>query len=559
MANLERITPDYIFESSWEVCNKVGGIYTVLSTRAKTLQDLFKDKIIFIGPDLGKETDNPDFIEDKTLFKGGRKYALEKENLNVRTGRWNIPGKPLAILIDYRSHYEIKNQLYYRMWEKFHVDSIAAYGDYDESCLFAYTAGLLIKSLYHYLKLEDKKVIAHFNEWMLGMGALYLKDCLPAVATVFTTHATSIGRSICGNNRPLYEYFNSYLGDQMARELNMEAKHSLEKQAAFYADCFTTVSELTAQECTQLLEKKPDIVTPNGFEAHFVPVGKMAEDKRKIARRTLIRTAGQLTGESIREDAFLLAISGRYEYKNKGIDVFIEALNRVRHACPQRQIIAYILVPAWINGPRIDLQNRLLRNENPEFPLSNPYYTHHLYFPEQDKICGYLSYLDFLNHPGCNTKIIFVPSYLNGNDGIFNLSYYDLLNGLDLTVFPSYYEPWGYTPLESIAFGVPTITTNLAGFGLWAKEECAAGEDAGTGVEIIERTDNNYFETAEKIKESILKQATELNPEQISLNKKAAQTLSKKAAWLHFIEYYLDAYDIALRKKQVALKSDKIK
>jgi glycosyltransferase involved in cell wall biosynthesis len=336
----------------------------------------------------------------------------------------------------------------------------------------------------------------------------------------------------------------------MARELNMEAKHSLEKQAASHADCFTTVSELTAKECTQLLEKKPDVVTPNGFESDFVPQGKAKDAKKQIARQSFIRIAEQLTGEPIREDAFLIAISGRYEYKNKGIDVFIEAMNRVRHSNPQRQIIAFILVPAWINGPRLDLQNRLLKNEKIGFPLSNPYYTHNLYFPEQDKVCGYLSYLDFLNHKNFNTKIIFVPSYLNGNDGIFNLSYYDLLPGLDLTVFPSYYEPWGYTPLESIAFGVPTITTNLAGFGLWAKEEAATSNDLKVEVEIIERTDNNYFETAEQIKETILEYATKLSAEQILQNKEAAQALSKKALWIHFIEYYLDAYDIALRKTQ---------
>jgi glycosyltransferase involved in cell wall biosynthesis len=551
MTNIERITPDYIFESSWEVCNKVGGIYTVLSTRAKTLQNLFNDKIIFIGPDLWEEIANPDFIESKTLLKEWRKQAGEKENLKVRVGRWNVPGKPVAVLVDYHSCYEMKNQVYYRMWEKFGVDSMAAYGDYDESCSFAYATGLVIESLYRFLQLADKKVVAHFNEWMLGMAVLHLKDRLPAVATIFTTHATSIGRSICGNNKPLYEYFNTYQGDQMARELNMEAKHSLEKQAAFFSDCFTTVSRLTALECTQLLEKEPDIVTPNGFESNFVPQGKELDAQRNTARRTFIRVAEQLTGTQIQDDTFLLAISGRYEYKNKGIDIFIEAMNRVRWANPQRQVIAFILVPAWINGPRIDLQNRLLRNEKQEFPLSNPYYTHNLYFPEQDKVCGYLNYLDFLNHPDFNTKIIFVPSYLNGNDGVFNLPYYDLLSGLDLTVFPSYYEPWGYTPLESIAFGVPTITTNLAGFGLWAKEEGVTGNDFSKGVEVVERTDSNYFDVAEKIKENILKQVTELDSKQISRNKKAAQTLSKKASWSQFIEYYLDAYDIALKKRQI--------
>ena len=549
MSETKQITPDYIFECSWEVCNKVGGIYTVLSTRAKTVQTLFPDKIIFIGPDLWKESDHPDFIENKNLLKGWRKQATEKEGLNVRVGRWNIPGRPIVVLTDFQSNYKIKNRIYFEMWENFGVDSLRAYGDYDEACMFAYSAGQVIESLYYYLYLRGKNIIAHVHEWMMGMTALYSSDRISDIATVFTTHATSIGRSICGNNKPLYSQLTNYNGDQMARELQMEAKHSLEKQTALHVDCFTTVSELTAIECRQLLEKSPDIVTPNGFEFSFVPSGEEAETKRKAARENLIRVAGRLTGEFIPNDALLVAISGRYEYKNKGIDLFIEAMNRVRLANPAKSIVAYIMVPAGIDGPRIDLQKRLQKKIIDHSPLPNPYYTHNLTSPEDDKICHYLIYLDFTNPKACFTKIIVAPSYLNGNDGIFNLSYYDLLVGMDLTVFPSYYEPWGYTPLESIAFGVPTITTNLAGFGCWTKEEGACGSDWKQGVQIIERNDTNYFDAAEEIKKSIIDYSG-LSPEQIRSVREAAQTLSQKADWVHFIEYYLRAYTIAFENKE---------
>ena len=553
MTEKKQITPDYLFESGWEVCNKVGGIYTVLSTRAKTLQTLFPDQMIYIGPDIWKESTNPDFIEDKTLLSKWKKQASEKENLKVRVGRWNIPGKPIVVLIDFQFCYEKKNAIYHEMWEKFEVNSIAAYGDYDESCMFAYAVGLVIESLYHYLQLSGKNVIAHFNEWMLGMAALYLQDRVPDIATVFTTHATSIGRSICGNNKPLYDHLTNYDGDQMARELNMEAKHSLEKQTARHVDCFTTVSELTAVECGQLLGKRPDIVTPNGFEFHFVPSKEEAAIKRKTARKALIRVAGQLVGEPIPDDALLVAISGRYEYKNKGIDVFIEAMNHVRMADPSKPIVAFILVPAWINGPRVDLQNRLQKKEIAQSPLPNPYYTHNLNLPEEDKVCRYLHFLNFTNQNTFSTKLVFVPSYLQGNDGIFNCSYYDLLVGLDLTVFPSYYEPWGYTPLESIAFGIPTITTNLAGFGLWARMEGAAGNDWKQGVIIIERNDTNYLEVAERIKEDILTYS-ELSSEQICSAREAAQALSLKADWSHFIKYYLKTYTLAFENKPKRIK-----
>lgn len=550
MVNFKTSVPDYIFESSWEVCNKVGGIYTVLSTRAKTLQSLFKDKVIFIGPDLEKNDENPLFIENKTLLKAWVKHARENEQLHVRVGRWNIPGKPITILVDFFPYFTIKEGLYFRMWDKFKVDSISAYGDYDESCVFAYATGLVIKSLHNFLKLEGKNVIAHMNEWMLGMAGLFLRDHVPSIATIFTTHATSIGRSIAGNNKPLYREFLSYDGDQMARELNMEAKHSLEKQAAFYADCFTTVSELTARECKQLLNKSPDIVTPNGFDPDFVPKGIKFDQKRADARKILIEAAAQLIGEKIKNDALLVAIGGRYEYKNKGIDVFIEALNRIRHDNPKKQVIGFILVPAWINGARQDLKNRLQKGKSAKSALYSPYYTHVLNSPENDQVCGYLRYLNFFNQAEYKTKLIFVPSYLHGDDGIFNLSYYDLLIGMDLTIFPSYYEPWGYTPLESIAFSIPTITTNLAGFGLWTKEKGAQSSGFISGVDIVERTEDNYFEVAEDIKESIIRYS-KLKPEEVESVREAAKKLSEKASWDNFIRYYLQAYGIALQNAKV--------
>ena len=545
MAKIQQITPDYIFESSWEVCNKVGGIYTVLSTRAKTLQEKWKNHLIFIGPDLWEHVDNQDFVEDKTLLKEW-KNQTEKEGLKVRMGRWNVPGNPITVLVDFQPYFHIKDEIYFQMWNKFGVNSISAYGDYDEACMFAYATGLVIESLYRHLELKDKKVIAHLNEWMLGMAVLYLKDKVPAIGTVFTTHATSIGRSICGNNKPLYDYLENYDGDQMAEELNMVAKHSLEKQAVLHADCFTTVSRITARECRQLLGRNPDVITPNGFEFDFVPEGEAFGEKRAKARQLLIEVASRLCGEPIAKDVLLLAISGRYEYKNKGIDVFIEAMNRVRHANPDKQIVAWILVPAWIRGPRTELLNRMRQKSLPQFPISDPYYTHYLNMPENDRICGYLRFLDFINQKDYKTKIAFVPSYLNGKDGIFNISYYDLLIGLDLTIFPSYYEPWGYTPLESIAFGVPTLTTNLAGFGVWAKESGISGDRLSEGIEVIERTDSNYSEIAENIKNSIIDYSKSDN-EEILTAKSSARALSKKASWTHFIKYYYEAYDKALR------------
>lgn len=538
-------TPEYLFESSWEVCNKVGGIYTVLSTKAHTLQRSFKDKLIFIGPDVWADTNAPDFIEEDVLFADWKTYTKTTENLKVKVGRWNVPGTPPVILVDFKPFFKERDSFFFSMWESFRVDSIHAYGDYDESCIFAYAVGKVIESFYHFYKLENKKVAALFNEWMLGMGALYIKKQLPAVATLFTTHATSIGRSIAGNNKALYAYMDGYNGDQMAGVLNMEAKHSLEKQTALHVDCFTTVSDITARECKQLLDKAPDIVTPNGFEPNFVPSDKEYDKKRMAARRDLLNVAEKLLGCPISPDAFLVSTSGRYEYRNKGIDVFIEAMNRVRTSGRlQREVVAFIMVPAWVRDARADLKEVIDKNIRTTSPMQMPFVTHWLNQMEQDKVLNYISHAGFTNSATDKLKIIFVPCYLDGRDGILNKPYYDLLIGMDATVYPSYYEPWGYTPLESIAFGIPTITTDLAGFGLWAKKH-VTGNNISEGVAVVNRDDFNYFEVADAITSSILALAGKDKKEMAEIRKRSF-CLAAKAEWSKFIVYYEEAFRIAL-------------
>ena len=538
-------TPEYLFESSWEVCNKVGGIYTVLSTKARTLQQSFKDKLIFIGPDVWAETDAPDFITDDILFADWKTHTKTTENLKVKVGRWNVPGTPPVILVDFKPFFKERDSFFYSMWENFRVDSIHAYGDYDESCIFAYAVGKVIESFYHFYKLENKKVAALFNEWMLGMGALYIQKQIPAIATLFTTHATSIRRSIAGNNKALYAYMDGYNGDQMAGELNMEAKHSLEKQTALHVDCFTTVSDITARECKQLLDKAPDIVTPNGFEPGFVPARKEYEAKRAAARSKLLNVAEKLSGCSISPDAYLVSTSGRYEYRNKGIDVFIEAMNRVRTSGKlQREVVAFVMVPAWVRDARADLKEVIGKDIRTTAPMQMPFATHWLNQMEQDKVLNYIFHSGFTNSAADKLKIIFVPCYLDGRDGILNQSYYDLLIGMDATVYPSYYEPWGYTPLESIAFGIPTITTDLAGFGLWAKKH-VTGNDICEGVAVVNRDDFNYFEVADAITSSILT-LVEKDKKEVAEIRKRSFRLAAKAEWSKFIVYYEEAFRIAL-------------
>ncbi len=550
----KQLRPDYIFESSWEVCNKVGGIYTVLSTRAKTLQEALRDKIIFIGPDFWKEHESPYFKEESSLFADWQ-WEAKNQGLKIRVGRWTVPGEPIAILVDFNQYFEKKNDIYGWLWENYGVDSLHAYGDYDEASMFSYAAALVVESFYnHYLTLKDK-VIYHANEWMCGLGALYINNKLPQIGTIFTTHATSIGRSIAGNMKPLYDYLFAYNGDQMAGELNMQSKHSIEKQTAHYVDCFTTVSDITAKECVELLDKPVDVVLPNGFDNSFVPSAAKFNRKRNAARRKMLDVANALLGENLDDDTLLISTSGRYEFRNKGIDVFVEAMNRLlRDRDLKKKVVAFIEVPGWVGEPRKDLQERLKSGKKYDTPLDVPQVTHWLHNMSHDNVLGMMKYYDMHNRKDEKVKVIFLPCYLDGNDGIVNLTYYDIVLGNDLCIYPSYYEPWGYTPLEAIAFKVPCITTDLAGFGLWANSVFGKNGEIEDGVKVIHRTDYNYSEVADIIKDTVA-DFSNMPKKQVDACRKNAGELSKKALWSEFIKYYYEAYDIALGKAEERKKS----
>ena len=549
------LKPDYIFESSWEVCNKVGGIYTVLSTRAKTLQDVMKDQIIFIGPDFWQEQESPYFQEDKSLFAEWQ-WEAKENSLEVRVGRWTVPGEPIAVLVDFKPFFEKKNEIYAWLWEHYHVDSLHAYGDYDEASMFSYAAALVVENFYnHYLLNKKKRVIYHANEWMCGLGALYINNVLPQIGTVFTTHATSIGRSIAGNQKPLYDYLFAYHGDQMADELNMQSKHSIEKQTAWHVDCFTTVSDITANECKELLDKPVDVVLPNGFDNSFVPKAATFTKKRKAARKRLLEIANALLGERLDDDTLIVSTSGRYEFRNKGIDVFVEAMNRLlRDKDLKKKVLAFIEVPGWVGEPRKDLQERLVSGKSFDTPLEVPQVTHWLHNMSHDNVLGMMKYYDMHNRKEDQVKVIFLPCYLDSKDGIMDMTYYDVVLGNDLCIYPSYYEPWGYTPLEAVAFKVPCITTDLAGFGLWANKEFGHYGEIEDGVKVIHRTDYNYSEVADTIKDTVAR-FSGMTKKQVDECRKHADELSKKALWSEFIKYYYEAYDIALRKAETRMEN----
>lgn len=540
-----------LFETSWEVCNKIGGIYTVLSTKARVLQNRFGDNLCFIGPDVwGEDRPSPDFIEEETPLTALLEGLTLPEGVTVRCGRWIVPGKPQALLVGFKGVYPMLNEEYGRMWQHFGVDSLHSYGDYSEGCAFAIAAAIVIEAIVKTNGVDTEGVVAHFNEWTTGMGLLRLRLDLPGAATVFTTHATSIGRSICSNGKPLYDYFEGYNGDQMARELNMEAKHSLEKAAAHAADCFTTVSHVTARECKQLLDIEPAVVTPNGFEPEIVPKASRLTTLRKKGRQRLLLMARSLTGKQMNDNTFIVATSGRGEFRNKGLDLFIDSVSRAAREAHRRgrSLLALVLVPGWKGDVQEGLTDNMAWDRADR--LEHPFVTHRLNNEEADPIFRRLRELtDELPE---SAAIIYVPSYLDGSDRVLDISYYDLLPALDMTVFPSYYEPWGYTPLESMAFGVPTLTTDKAGFGQWLLRN--TGDSFNTdGAEVIERTDSNYLEASDVISQDITRLAM-MDVRILGRCRSAAKRTAALADWSIFIDKYIEAFGVAERRRDERLQ-----
>ncbi len=540
-----RWKPDYIFEVSWEICNKVGGIHTVLSTKARLLQEQWGNRLIMIGPDLpGNITGNIEFIEDVNLFPTWKKH-IQKAGMRVRTGRWNIPGNPLVILVDFTPFFQQKNEIFAHFWSKYRLDSLSGQWDYIEPAMFGYAAGKVIEGFHHCHLNATDRIIAQFHEWMTGTGILYLEENIPQVATVFTTHATVCGRAIAGSGRPFYGGFEGFNAEQFTREFNIISKHSLEKIAAETADCFTCVSAFTAKECEKFLGKYPDIITPNGFDLSIVPGPSQYNVRLINARRVLINVASALLGRQQPEDSLLVVKSGRYEYLNKGFNTFVDAISLVNKSKEiKRNILAFIFVPANHTGPRKTLLDNL-QAQTPLTPRYGEVLTHNLLGADTDPILNQIRQLQLNNTAiNSNVKIIYAPVYLNGADGVFNLTYYDTLIGFDLAIFPSYYEPWGYTPLESTAFHIPTVSTSVSGFSNAVSKLPAFN---GKGLFIVERNDNNEPQAALNIAE-IISGFAAATASSVTEARESAAHIAEQFLWDQLLVCYYQAYDLALEK-----------
>jgi phosphorylase/glycogen(starch) synthase len=532
---MNETSPHTLFEVSWEVCNKVGGIYTVITSKLPEATRTHGEHYYVLGPDLKT---NIEFEEtDEECWNRIRENIAIKE-IPCRFGRWKVPGEPKAILVGFGRKYN-QEQLLFRIWEDYGVDSIAGGWDYVEPVMFSYAASEVIETIYNIsVKPNGLKAVAQFHEWMTGAGLLGIKKRIPEIGTVFTTHATILGRALAGSGFDIYTAMDHISPQREAGAHNITAKYSLETASAREADCFTTVSEITAREAKNFLGRMPDLITPNGLDMENIPDLVADRTFALASRNKLLAAARRLVSRELADDTRIMVISGRGEFHNKGIDVFLEALARLNAETGSDQTVLAFL---FVLGGYTDLIPSL-KGDGWSDLANPPISSHRLHSEASDPILRACERLGLKNFPQNRVQVIFVPAYLNGHDGFINMPYYEALAGCDLGVFPSYYEPWGYTPQESAAYAVPTVTTDQAGFGLWAKHE-ACGDCSG--IILLDRLGQQEDTMVGKLHD-IFRDFLTQGEDALQEMRASARAVALRANWRDFFGHYREAYSRAL-------------
>ena len=547
-------SPSYLFEVSWEVCNKVGGIHTVLRTKIAHAVSRFGDGYILIGPDVGN---NPEFEETDEALWDAVKREVRGRNLACRCGRWNTKGRPRVILVHHHDKYKV-DELLYNLWKDFGVDSMTGGWDYIEPVLFGTAWSEVVHVLHDQLVGANEYAVVQFHEWMSCAGMLYLRKYLPEAATVFTTHATVLGRALAGSSIDIYAGLEDISPKEMAAKMNVVAKHSMEAVSAREADCFTTVSKITAREAAHFLGRTPDVVLPNGINISDIPDCLSQPDIVSLRRQHILDFASRFFREEFDEAATkIFIISGRYEFKNKGIDLFLESLKTINDSLKQAKSGVKVVAIVSVIGGHLGVSpvtRQILEGAEVQPTGIAKICTHQLQDPQHDPIWNTCNHLSLLNGADDRVKVIFMPVYLDGYDGLLNIPYYDVLSGCDLGVFPSYYEPWGYTPLECAAHSVPTVTTDLAGFGLWVKKHFKNGN---RGVIVLDYGNHSHDTIVENLA-GHMQGLIGWSAAECLEHRKAARMIAERTDWEAFYPAYLTAYGKALesaRKRELTLET----
>ncbi|MDD4701088.1 MAG: alpha-glucan family phosphorylase [Desulfovibrio sp.] len=540
-----------LFEVSWEVCNKVGGIHSVVTSKALQAVEHFGEDYFLLGPAL---KENPGFEETDEHAWDSLRIGLATRDLKCRLGRWNIPGRPKVILVEFEKRYS-SNQLLFEMWKNYGVDSLSGGWDYIEPVMFAAACGEVIAAV-HESRVEPMqgRSVALFHEWMCAAGLLTVKKLAPGVGTVFTTHATMLGRALAATGRDIYTNMRNINPANEAAALNITAKWSMESTAAREADAFTTVSPITGEESTVFLGRQPDVITTNGLDLRVIPNYSQDRSTPLATRAKIMDAATRFLRAPLAENTRIFVISGRYEMHNKGVDVFLDALAQADRNLTGTD--SSILVLCLVMGGHTGVNPAAVSGDPADTDNGQPFIcTHYAWNAPQDPIINSCRRLGLNNKNERHVKVIFVPAMLDGHDGFLNMPYEEVLAACDVGFFPSWYEPWGYTPQESAAWAVPTLTTDLSGFGMWVRAQMKEEGVDHRGIYVMPRRGTNFEQSVHVLHERIL-MANSSSPEELLSWRVHARNLAERSSWAYFFDNYVKAFHIALAKSDTRADHD---
>lgn len=591
-----------LIEIAWETCNQVGGIYTVIRTKVPSMVEKWGNNYFLIGPYF-PQTASAEFepihdLDDSVLGKTIQK--LRSMGLGVHYGYWLVTGKPRIVLFDFWSLYDKVNELKAGLWERHKISTLNVEEIVNQTIAFGEMIRLFLTELG---KDQGGKndFVAHFHEWMAATAIPDLKQDGVKISTVFTTHATMLGRYLAGNVPDFYDKLHTFNWQNEARHYGIEAQVTIERLAAQLSNVMTTVSDVTARECEFLLGKVPDLILPNGLN---ITRFSAMHEHQNLHSRYKEQINEFVMGHFFQSQPFNLDktlyffTSGRYEFSNKGYDLTLEALSRLnakmKDAKIDKTVVMFFITkqpyhsidPAVLHSRAVmdeirqtcksieeqvgeklfhasasttdlqlpDLNNfvdeywrlRLRRTIQTWKTNQRPKVVTHL-LKQDDGIMDYVKKANLMNNPDDRVKVVYHPDFVVSTNPLFGLDYGQFVRGCNLGVFPSYYEPWGYTPLECIARGVPTITSDLSGFGDYMMQIMRDYEQ--WGVSVVNRKTQNFHQAAEQLSDMLLKFVKQTQRERIT-QRNRVESISDTFDWSNLRAYYDTSHDLALKRRK---------
>ncbi|MEM8738475.1 MAG: glycosyltransferase [Planctomycetota bacterium] len=584
-----------LIEVAWEACNQVGGIYTVLRSKVPSMMSRWGNRYCLVGPYNDKSA--PIEFEPAPMVGpvGTAVKQMREMGFGAEYGRWLVSGRPHIVLLHLGDTYRYLNDIKYRLWADHGIPTPSDDALINDVLAFGESVRLLL-SMLGAKESHRRRIVAHFHEWMAGAAVPMLrKEAWPG-SIVFTTHATLLGRYLAMHNPVFYDHLSFFNAAEEAKHFNIEAQHGLERAAAHGSHVFTTVSDITGQECTHLLGRTPDLLLPNGLNIErFSAIHEFQNLHQKYKEQIHEFTIGHFfpSYHFDLDHTLYMFTSGRYEYRNKGMDVTIDALAKLNHRLRAAEtpvtVVFFIITKAPVHSINVaELQSNAMLQDFRDAAdaikdqiggklfydataghipdlntLVDDYWrlrlrrtiqswkrpglpaivTHDMVDDAGDAVLNQLRTCQLFNHPHDRVKVVFHPDFITATNPLFGMDYEDFVRGNHLGVFPSYYEPWGYTPLESIALGVPAITSDLSGFGSYLKD-LNLGQDE-RGLTILNRRQKDFDATAHELCERMFAFCQLSRRERITV-RNSVESFSEHFDWHNLGRLYHEAHSIAL-------------